>query len=443
MSQPRLLQIDNVVRSAPYFSEWIAPWAILPKFLDVFTRAYVIQPGVLADHVRDQLAERGEPGAIHPEAEFGAGDEYDYGARVSDGLAVVQIRGPLMKHRASLCSSTSTAMLRRTIRRAAADDAVRAIMLRIESPGGTVAGTRELAQDIRAAAQRKPLHAYAEETCASAAYWLASQASHVGANATAVVGSIGTYSVLEDWSEAAENMGVRVHMIRAGEMKGAGTPGTPISAEILADHQRLIDGLNAFFLEAVEQGRGLSSAAVRRLNDGRVHLADDAKDLGLIDAVETFEEAADRLQSTIRTGSHFAMTQTPTTTNIANPTPAVDSHQPRETAREELARYMRTFGDSAGAKYFSAGLDFAEACERHLVAQAETLAQLRNDHQAKETVWNETRTELEAKVEDLESQLAEIKLGESGPIDTGSPASGSGHRFEDLFREGAAPASNN
>jgi hypothetical protein len=127
---------------------------------------------------------------------------------------------------------------------------------------------------------------------------VASQASRIIANETALVGSIGTYGVVQDTSGMAAMEGVRVHVIRAGAFKGAGTPGTEITAEHLTEMQRTVDGLNEYFLAGVAAGRSMLTAVrVRELADGRAWLAAEAKTLGLIDAIGSFDQALSELQS--------------------------------------------------------------------------------------------------------------------------------------------------
>lgn len=228
-----------------------------------------------------------------------SGRNYDdaYAYEMVGETALISITGPLMKQASSLSGGSSTVALRRQVRRAAADDAVSSIALRIDSPGGTMAGTQELADDIAAAAAKKPVHAYIEDLGASAAYWLASQATKVFANRTAMVGSIGTFAVLYDMSAMAAKEGVKVHVIKAGDFKGTGVAGTEVTQDQLAEWQRLITESNDHFLQAVATGRKLSLAGVRAVADGRVHLAASAKELGLIDAVQSLDETLQQLQT--------------------------------------------------------------------------------------------------------------------------------------------------
>lgn len=212
-------------------------------------------------------------------------------ATVADGVAIIELRGTLMKHQASLAASTSTVLARRQLREAVANSQVARIVLRIESPGGTVAGTRELADEVAAAAKKKPVLAYIEDVGASAAYWVASQATRVVANATALVGSIGTYGIVHDASAAAEQRGIKVHVVRAGDFKGMFEPGTKVTDAQLAELQRIVNQQNQFFLSAVAAGRKRSADEVAKWADGRTFLAAEAKQLGLIDAVQSFDVA--------------------------------------------------------------------------------------------------------------------------------------------------------
>lgn len=224
--------------------------------------------------------------------------------RTDDGILILELRGVLMKFVGSLMEGTSTVFARRMLRAAVADDDVHAIMLRIDSPGGTVSGTELLAAEVMAAARVKPVYAYLEDLGASAAYWIASQTSRIAANPTALIGSIGTFGVVWDMSGAAAQAGIKVHVIRAGAFKGAGEPGTEVTPGQLAEWQRLVNQLNDHFVAGVSQGRKLPPATVRGLADGRLHLAKDAQELGLIDVVQSFDAAMVELRAAMETFSY-------------------------------------------------------------------------------------------------------------------------------------------
>lgn len=206
-------------------------------------------------------------------------------ARDGQSVAVIKAVGALMKQQSSL-GGTSTIQLRRDVRQAAADPRVSAILLAIDSPGGTVAGTADLAAEVAAARRKKPVWAHVDDLGASAAYWVASQADLVYANSpTALVGSIGTVMTVYDASKAAEREGVEVLVFATGPLKGAGTLGSAVSDEQRAYFQKLIEDSQAHFDAAVKAGRGMSQAQLAAVRTGGVFLAGEAVGLKLIDGV--------------------------------------------------------------------------------------------------------------------------------------------------------------
>lgn len=269
---------ESDFQAIPYAEQWLGLWCIEPSALEnLVSMAQILD---LKSHLASQK------------------DLMPKGTRQDiDGVAVVNLYGPLQKHVSSMGGGTSTVLARRDIRAASLDPNVGAILLNIESPGGTSAGNQELANDIVAAGRKKPVYAYCNDLCASAAYWLASQATNILANEAALVGSIGTYAVVNDSSEAAKMQGVKVHVVKAGDFKGAGTPGTELSEDALSEVQRHVESRNEFFLAAVSKGRKLSREVVSGLADGRMHTAKEAITLGLVDSIATFDEAMDLARS--------------------------------------------------------------------------------------------------------------------------------------------------
>jgi len=213
------------------------------------------------------------------------------------GVAVIPIKGVILKDVPWLydlfgINATSTRRVAASVCAALADTDVASILLAVDSPGGTVAGVQELADIIFEARDAKPLNAHIEDLGASAAYWLASQASHIAANETAAVGGIGVYTVYYDRSEQAAALGIKVHVIASGEYKGAGVPGSSLTGKQLAAIQDRVDGIAAIFQAAVARGRGMEAKAVAKLATGRVWLAAKAVGNGLINSIasETAQE---------------------------------------------------------------------------------------------------------------------------------------------------------
>ena len=285
----RTFEFNTQKQFVPYFDCWVGQWAIhepsARALQEMFSR-FDLVAHLQSDSVSDAISEAD-----------------NYQMTIIDGIAIINICGPMMKQVPSMGSGTSTLLARRLVNQAVADSKVKGIMLKIESPGGTVAGTKELADCVRSAGSKKPTKAYINDLGASAAYWLASQCQSIEANEMALVGSIGTFCVVSDSSKAAEKAGVTVHVLRAGSMKGFDTPGTEITDEGLASIQVIVNGLNTFFLDAVSEGRKMEIAQVAAIADGRVHLAAKAKEMGLIDAVSDFETAFRSFSESVSPGS--------------------------------------------------------------------------------------------------------------------------------------------
>lgn len=246
-------------------------WAIEPHWLNVALAAYRAgtYPLVAMDDDEDM-----------PSRSIG---------RVEDGIGIIQMSGPMMKGRSKF-GGVDTVEARNLVRAFASDTNVSAIVLAIDSPGGTVAGTDDLAHDVATAAKAKPVYAQIDDEGASAAYWIASQASAVYANPSAHVGSIGVYAVIEDSSEAAAAAGVKVHVISTGGMKGAMADGTPVTDEQIAYAQERVDAANGMFTGAIKKGRRMSYAKVAKVNDGRVYGTTDSLALGLIDGIQRMDD---------------------------------------------------------------------------------------------------------------------------------------------------------
>jgi len=206
---------------------------------------------------------------------------------VGAGVAVIPIVGMMMKGQSKF-GGTSTVNTRRLLREAVGDESVKSILLRIDSPGGTTAGTEELASDILSLRNKKPIVAHIEDSGMSAAYWVASQANKIYANKTAWVGSIGTFASVTDSSGAAEKEGIKVHVISTGWMKGAGEPGTKITQEQLDYLQSKVNELNSFFLDGIKQSR--ENVDIKAVSTGEWWIAKEAKSLKLIDGVQSLEE---------------------------------------------------------------------------------------------------------------------------------------------------------
>jgi protease IV len=194
------------------------------------------------------------------------------------------------------------AELREVLDRADEDAQVRALLLRIESPGGSVAATETMHHEIERwrAKSGRPVIAYLNGIAASGGYYLAMAADRVIAHPSTVTGSIGVLMPGLGFSGLMERYGVVDQSIRSGEFKDIGSPTRPMTAADRAHLQQIVDALQERFVEVVGAGRpGLDRERIRQLADGRIFTARQAQEAGLIDAVGYIEDAIAEAQQRI------------------------------------------------------------------------------------------------------------------------------------------------
>lgn len=195
-----------------------------------------------------------------------------------------------------MSGGTSTDKLLARVRAAVADQAVKGIVLDVDSPGGGVYGLDELAGEIRAAKGVKPVLANINSLGASAAYWIASAAEEVSITPSGEAGSIGVFAAHQDLSEALTKAGVKTTLVSAGKFKTEGNPFEPLSEEARAAMQARVDDYYQAFVRSVAKGRGVTPEAVRGgFGQGRVVGAKQAVAEKMADRIETLDEAVRRM----------------------------------------------------------------------------------------------------------------------------------------------------
>lgn len=216
-------------------------------------------------------------------------------------VAVLPVFGVIsqrMSMMTEMSGGTSTERLTQSFREVMADPQVAAIVLNVDSPGGSVYGIDELATEIRKARGTKPIIAQANSLMASAAYYIASAADEIVVTPSGEVGSIGVKAMHLDHSAQNEMLGVKATLVKAGKHKGEVDPNLPLSDDALAHLQEDVNRYYDMFVSAVAAGRGVSAEAVRNgFGEGRVVGAKDAVRLGMADRVATLDETLARLST--------------------------------------------------------------------------------------------------------------------------------------------------
>jgi signal peptide peptidase SppA len=264
------------------------PWAIEPargEFLaDLLTRRVA---GVRASQDELELA-----------AEMKAARDAKKGRARPGGVALIAVHGVLTQRADifdQMSGMVSTDEIGRLVDAAAEDKTVEAIVLDIDSPGGSVYGVEQLALKIRAAGEKKKVIAVADSLAASGAYWIAANANELVVTPDGEVGSIGVYLMHRDVSRALDATGQKVSFIKAGKHKTVGNPYEPLSAEGLAELQKGVDDFYDLFVRAVARGRNVSLTKVREgFGEGGMVRAKGAVAEGMADKVGTLDDVLGR-----------------------------------------------------------------------------------------------------------------------------------------------------
>lgn len=168
-------------------------------------------------------------------------------------------------------------------------DDVRGVLFLGDSPGGSIMGISELAARIRAGRAEKPSAWFSRSMTASAAQWLAAQCTACYGTPSSIWGSIGIYTVMYDESGWFSQNGIKVHVVKSGENKAIGIPGTKITEEQVAQVQKRVDAAMAMFRSDITAGRGSISDDSM---DGSDWFAPEAQTRGLLDEILPTAEAA-------------------------------------------------------------------------------------------------------------------------------------------------------
>lgn len=240
-------------------------------------------------------------------------DDYDHGARLErledqrrsaiakTGVEVLPVHGVLVSRGSHInaCETmTSYEGLRRQLQQAVADPMVERIVLDIDSPGGSAVGAFELAADIRAMAQQKPITGLVNFMAYSGGYLIGSACSELVLSQTSGVGSIGVIASHMDRSKQEESMGVKVTTVFAGAHKNDLSPHEPLSDQSLQFLQDIVQESYQMFVSAVAEYRGLSPEQVIATEAG-LYRGQAGITAGLADRLESPQAAVDSLSRAV------------------------------------------------------------------------------------------------------------------------------------------------
>lgn len=221
-----------------------------------------------------------------------------------DKIAIVDVDGMMVNARESSLiggqGENPVVMFKEKLDRTARDPAVKAVVLRINSPGGTVTASDIMYAELLAYKQRtgRPVVACMLDVAASGGYYLACGSDHIVAHPTTITGSIGVIMLLPNVSGTMQKIGMAVYAIKSGDLKDAGSPFRELDDQDRSLYQSMVGKMFARFQAVVRRGRaGLSAESLAIVADGRVVLGDEALQLGLVDELGTIGTAIAKAKS--------------------------------------------------------------------------------------------------------------------------------------------------
>ncbi|QST02922.1 signal peptide peptidase SppA (plasmid) [Pontibacillus sp. ALD_SL1] len=171
------------------------------------------------------------------------------------------------------------------------DPSVHAVVVRVNSPGGSVVASNELYQKIlEIKYEGKPVLVSMGETAASGGYYISAPADRIYANPYTITGSLGVIMSVPDYSELAEKIGYRETVIKSGELKDIGNALRDLTEEEVSVFQTMVTESYDGFVDVIAKGRNMKEEEVRELADGRIYTGIQAKENGLIDGFKTLDE---------------------------------------------------------------------------------------------------------------------------------------------------------
>lgn len=223
-------------------------------------------------------------------------------ANRADHVALIVASGSITMEPGGMLSDEGIAFrpLAKTVRRVAEDDSVKAVVLRINSPGGSALASDLLWHELMKLREKKPLVASVGEMAASGGYYLASATQQIFAERTSIVGSIGVVGGKLVLSEALREFGINSHTFAANEEPGAAARATYMSALTPWDEptkarvQKQMDSVYELFLSRVSQGRGVPVDTIRQVAEGRIWSGDQGLQNKLVDTLGGLDDAIAR-----------------------------------------------------------------------------------------------------------------------------------------------------
>ncbi|HEY3306896.1 MAG TPA: signal peptide peptidase SppA [Desulfuromonadaceae bacterium] len=199
------------------------------------------------------------------------------------GVGLVEVKGMILDSRETI----------RQLHHFLKQDSVKAVVLRVDSPGGVVAPSQEIYEEVKKFASKKKIIVSMGSLAASGGYYISAPATLIYANPGTITASIGVILKLSNIETLMDKIGIKSYTLKTGKYKDSGSPLRKLSAEDQAMLQAVIDNTHEQFVQAVASSRKLPVEEVRKIADGRILSGAQAKDFKLVDRLGTLQDAID------------------------------------------------------------------------------------------------------------------------------------------------------
>jgi protease-4 len=204
--------------------------------------------------------------------------------RAKEGVGVVEVKGLITESRPTL----------EKLHHFQEDQQIKAIVLRVNSPGGAVSPSQEIMREVEKVRQHKKVVASLGTLAASGGYYVACSSDLIMASPGTATGSIGVILKLANVQELVKKLGVEIYSLKAGALKDLGNPFRPLTDKDRTVLQQLLDNLHQQFIKDVARNRKIPLEKMKELGDGRIFTGEEAKQLGLVDEMGNFEDAVQK-----------------------------------------------------------------------------------------------------------------------------------------------------
>jgi protease IV len=200
-----------------------------------------------------------------------------------NAIAIVEVKGMILDSNEII----------KQLQYAKDDKSIKAVVLRIDTPGGVVGPTQEIYEEIQKLKKSKPIIASMGSVAASGGYYIAAPTNIIFANPGTITGSIGVLMKLANFQKLLDKIGIKSTVLKSGEFKDAGSPVRPITARDKKILDGIIQSMYEQFVSAVADGRNIPIVKVREIADGRIFTGEQAKQLKLVDKLGNLQDAID------------------------------------------------------------------------------------------------------------------------------------------------------